>query len=176
MSCTYVPESFKNNLRAALNALGNSTHKFHCAHTLQEFLRSMDPRTLKHWDQYGYVCDGVDALMRLFEVANYRAFRLHYKDNYELSGFQSFKHRFASRPTNYSLELDYALIVRTLKAVNYLIYHCQEDGQVKCEDRKMFEHFENLRAALTKMMIENSPEYQAAQWGEFYDLDWHQRY
>ncbi|MGC7858735.1 hypothetical protein [Vibrio anguillarum] len=86
MSCTYVPESFKNNLRAALNALG------------------------------------------------------------------------------------------TLKAVNYLIYHCQEDGQVKCEDRKMFEHFENLRAALTKMMIKNSPEYQAAQWGEFYDLDWHQRY
>ncbi len=24
------------------------------------------------------------------------------------------------------------------------------------------------------MMIKNSPEYQAAQWGEFYDLDWHQ--
>ena len=107
---------------------------------------------------------------------NHRAYRLRYPHE-EIEAFESYKRRDPSvAPTNHRPKADYKQIAATVKAIDYLIYHCAEDGVVSCESRKCWAHFQELRRIMKDILIENSPEYQSAQWGDSDFIEWQKMY
>lgn len=170
MSCSYVGDDFLAHLKSSLSSIAFSG-KLHGAYKLKGFLASLDTHPY-----FGSPSDGVLNLIRLFHVANHRAYRLRYPHE-EIEPFQSYKRRDPSvAPTNHRPKADYKQIAATVKAIDYLIYHCAEDGVVSCDSRKSWAHFQELRRLVCEILIENTPVYQAAQWGDSDFIEWKKLY
>ncbi|QFT13582.1 hypothetical protein [Vibrio sp. THAF190c] len=172
MSCSYVGDLFLAHLKSSLSSIAYSG-KLHDVDSLRTFLASLDPNPY-----CGSPSVGVLNLIRLFHVANHRAYRLRYPHK-EVEAFQSYKRRDPSvTPTNHRPKADYKQIVATVKAIDCLIDDCNEDGEgvVPCDSRKCWAHFLELHRIMKNIMIQNCPEYQSAQWRVSDFIEWEKMY
>ncbi|MFS1904432.1 MULTISPECIES: hypothetical protein [Vibrio] len=170
MSCSYVSDRFLATLKDSLLSLAYSA-RLDGSEDLKGFLASLD--TDPH---FGCSTQGATNLMRLFHVANHRAYRVRYPHE-SIEPFRSYKHRDCRcKPYNYEPKADLKQIAETLKAIEYLIYQCSEDGKVACDKRASWQYFKTLTRKVANMLVKNSPDYKAAQWGECEYLEWIKRY
>jgi hypothetical protein len=158
----YIDQNLYVKFRAALCALAYSG-KLHHAYALKGYLASIDTAPY-----FGAASEGATVIVRLLNVANHRAYITRYPHAKGDAVFEKLpKHFPAVTPTNHRIEVDFQLILATLKSLHFAIYQCEEDGaKLKCSDRGYWKHFVELDKILTTMLVENAPGYQQANWGE----------